>query len=524
MERTDSRSVLVVGAGPTGLLLAAQLAEAQVPVRVVDRRPDAVTESRAVAVHARALETLAGLGVADELLARGRRVSGFALWDGRRRLTRIDFGRLDSPFPFLLDVPQTHTERVLHDRLAARGVVVERATELVGLVDLGDGVTATLRGPHGPEAADASYVVGCDGAHSTVRRLLGIPFPGSRYADDWLLADVAVDWDRPPDDVHVVFNPGGRAVVFMPLPADRWRVIVYSAPGAPAGPPSPAEIAELVARRVPGPIALRDPSWTARFATHRRSAASYRRGRVFLAGDAAHLLSPAGGQGLNTGLLDAANLGWKLAAVLTAGASEQLLDSYEAERAPVGTQVLALSDRLLRLSAVTGSWRRAARSAAVPAVTHLPGVRARAAGRIAQLSVGYRGGPLTEPGGRAGLRAPGVLPAPGPACTLVVAGGPDDERRLRAWLDRAPGAVRLLRLAPPGTPPGAGVLSDPDGRLARWYRAGGGVHLIRPDGYLAASGTAAVERALQRLYGNSVAERSGSAQTRESWNSSPTSC
>jgi 2-polyprenyl-6-methoxyphenol hydroxylase-like FAD-dependent oxidoreductase len=382
--------VLIVGAGPTGLLLAAQLARRGVPVRLVDKQDTACGESRAVALHAGSVEMLDRIGLAEEFVARGRRVRAFSLWDGRRRLARIDFGALHSAFGFLLDIPQQETEAILAGYLARLGVQVERSTEVLGVAASADRVEVTARGPGGSTCdITAAYVVGCDGAHSTVRREAGVPFVGHGYPDDWLVADVAVDWDRPPDEVHVVFNPAGRATVCMPLPGDRWRVICYFASDRPdpAGPPTLEEVAELFAARVPGPATVSDASWLARFRTHRRHAARYRAGRVLLAGDAAHVCSPAGGQGMNTGLLEAENLAGKLAAVAAGDARSELLDCYEAERAPVAAQVLRLSHQLVRLSSLSAPWSRAVRGVAVPLLAGLPAFRSRAAHRIAQVDL-----------------------------------------------------------------------------------------------------------------------------------------
>jgi 2-polyprenyl-6-methoxyphenol hydroxylase-like FAD-dependent oxidoreductase len=486
--------VLVAGAGPTGLLLAGQLAHAGVPVRIVDRQPARCAESRALAVHARTLEMLDRLGLADEFVARGRRVRAFSMWDGRRRLARIDFGRLDSAFPFLLDIPQQETEAILAGYLARAGVGVERSTELVGLVPGADSVTVTLRCPV-ESSFPVRYVVGCDGAHSTVRRQAGLSFDGHGYPQDWLLADVALDWDRPADEVHIVFNPAGRATVCMPQPGDRWRVILYFA-GTRSGPPALEEVADLVAERVPGPVTVSDPTWLAAFRTHRRSASAYRAGRVFLAGDAVHIHSPAGGQGMNTGLLDADNLAWKLAAVVTGRAGARLLDTYQAERAPVAAQVLGLSHRLVRLSSLSAPWQRALRALAVPTVTALPAVRVRAARRISQVYVGYRGSSRL----RAGDRAPDAdgLTRRGEPVRLhqLLRGG----RHTLLLFDGArvaclPDDVRSVLIGDRG-----GIV-DHTGEAHRRYR-GHNAYLIRPDGYVAACGVDVIDRYLRDYSGD----------------------
>jgi 2-polyprenyl-6-methoxyphenol hydroxylase-like FAD-dependent oxidoreductase len=525
----DADQVLVVGAGPTGLLLAGQLARHGVRVRMVDKRANGSGESRALGIHARTLEMLDGMGLAEEFVAHGQRVRAFSMWDGRRRLARIDFGALDSAFPFLLDIPQSQTEAILRRHLARLGVGVERSTELVGLVPGRDEVEVAIRRPDGSvERSRVPYVVGCDGAHSSVRRHLGIPFDGHGYGEDWLLADLALDWDRSHDDLHIVFNPAGWATVLMPMRDGRWRVILYFAGdrrGAGA-PPTLGEVAGLVAERVPGPIAVSDPTWLASFRTHRRSAPAYRSGRVFLAGDAVHIHSPAGGQGMNTGLLDAQDLAWKLAAVIGAGASERLLDTYQAERGPVASQVLDLSHRLVRLSSLSVPWQRAARAIAVPVVTRLPGFRARAARRISQLYVHYRSSSLTEPPPRRAGRLRPRRPQPGDrapdAAGLTCRGEPvrlhqllrGPQHTLLFLTSAAEQTVRRLGPYRPHVRPlivvrdgdgapkvdGIEVANDLTGEAHRAYR-GTGPHLIRPDGYLAASGVDGIEAYLRRVFG-----------------------
>jgi len=511
----DTEPVVVVGAGPTGLLLAAELARHGAPVRIVDRRDGDCRESRALGVQARTLEMLDSLGLAGEFVARDARVRGFTMWDGRRRLARVEYSTLDTAFPFLLDIPQDETEAILRAHLARLGVEVEQGSEVLDLACADGHVALTARGlDEQTLTIRASYVVGCDGAHSTIRRLVGLPFDGHGYAHEWLLADVALDRDRSPDDVHIVFHASGRATVCMPLPGGRWRVILYFAGRWDAArPPALAEVAALVEERVPGPVAVSDPTWLATFQTHRRSAPAYRRGRVLLAGDAVHIHSPAGGQGMNTGLLDAHNLGWKLAAVLTSGASEALLHSYHAERAPIARDVLAPTHRLVQLTALSAPWQRAARGALVPLLAGLPPVRRQMARRISQLYAGYRTSPLCVGAVRSrhGRVRPGDR-APD-AGRLVVAGRP---ARLHELL-RGQGHVLLVV--------GVGAEDDAGALLCRWggqvRRVGidaamdadcevrrrfgpPALHLVRPDGHLAASGREAIEAYLGLVYGSAV--------------------
>src|SRR5919108_1233361 len=331
MRSTDT--VLVVGAGPTGLLLAGDLAAAGIACTVLERRADESNLTRAFAVHARTLELLDARGIADDLVATGTTVGTLRLF-GKFQL---DLSRLPSRFPFVLITPQYHTERLLTERAAALGAEIAHGAEVVGLRQDGGGVEVDVRQQGGTtRTRRAAYLVGADGVRSTVRQALGLPFPGRAVVRSMILADVRLD--HAPAEV-LTANASGDAFAFVAPFGDGWyRVIAWDRrrqlpDGAPVDPAEPPD----VTRRAPGTdLGMGDPRWMSRFHSDERQAPSYRVGRVFLAGDAAHVHSPAGGQGMNTGLQDAANLSWKLAQVVGGHASPELLDSYQAERHPVG--------------------------------------------------------------------------------------------------------------------------------------------------------------------------------------------
>jgi 2-polyprenyl-6-methoxyphenol hydroxylase-like FAD-dependent oxidoreductase len=298
--------VLVVGGGPTGLALAAQLRAYGTRFRIVDRSPDRVRESRALAVQPRTLEALAGFGVTDELVARGNPAMRLRMHLPRRvvSLRLFDIGLSDTAYPFLLFLSQAETESVLAGQLAARGVAVERGTELVRLEEKDAYVVCRLRGPDGSEeTVRARYVVGCDGAHSTVRAQAGIGFEGYAYPQTFLLADLEVD-GLEPDAVHT-YLAGNGMLFFFPLgsPAT-WRMLAMRPPDAPDAEVTVSLLQETVGRYTDDHLVLRDPAWMTDFRLHNRGAARYRAGRCFLAGDAAHIHSPAGAQGMNTGILE----------------------------------------------------------------------------------------------------------------------------------------------------------------------------------------------------------------------------
>ena len=411
---TADCQVLVVGAGPTGLVLAAQLLARGIRTRVIDKAAAPGEESRALGIHARALELLDTMGLADTFIARGHKVRRLRMYAGRKNLLDLGLARNGSRFGFVLHLPQCETEMLLRARVCELGGTIERGVELVRLGDNGPAVDATLRDAAGGVIEITSdYVVGCDGAHSRVRHELGLPFEGQPYAQDWLLADVALDGAGSDDAVHLFFRPNGMPLTCIPMGGHRWRVVMPNAGDRAGAPPTFEEIQEIVAQRAPRPITISDPNWLSCFRCQLRATTSYRRGRVLLAGDAAHVHSPAGGQGMNTGMLDADNLAWKLALVADGRAPDGLLDTYGQERLPVAAGVLGFTDKMVGLMTMRHPLKRAVRNAVLPTVTTLPAVQRRAAGRLSQTAVGYAPGPLVRPddirrGPKAGQRCADV--------------------------------------------------------------------------------------------------------------------
>lgn len=384
-----SIDVLVIGAGPTGLTLASELLHRGLTVRVVDQIETPTTWSRAIGVHARSLEILREMGVADALIARGQKLHGATLWSGGETLARLDFAELDTAYPFLLSVPQPDTEAVLHDLLVARGGKVERGVALRSFRQDGTGVTATLAKGDQAETVRAAWLVGCDGAHSTVRKGLDLAFEGDTYEDRFLLADVKVDWDTRDDRISTFFSDDGLVACF-PLPAGRWRLIM-TAPAGDDGAATPTldELQAVFGRRSGSGGNLSDLAWAARFRIHCRQVTAYRDDRVFVAGDAAHIHSPVGGQGMNTGIQDAHNLAWKLALVHRGDARDRLLDSYHDERHAVGRSVLRGTDVATRVGTLKAPAARAMRDQVARMLTGLEVIQHRVAREVAELTVGY---------------------------------------------------------------------------------------------------------------------------------------
>jgi 2-polyprenyl-6-methoxyphenol hydroxylase-like FAD-dependent oxidoreductase len=512
-ERGEA-DVLVVGAGPTGLTLAAQLHALGARLRIVDRQFDRVHESRALAVQPRTLEVLRGLGLAQTLVERGNRASQLRLHAGGRvvAVRLFDVGLEDTAYPFLLFISQAETESVLNEHLAEQGVHVERGVELVAFEAGEEAVLCTLR--HGDERTErlhARYLVGCDGAHSGVRHGAGIPFEGGAYPQTFVLGDLEVDGDLERDVGHAFLGVGGMLFFFPLARPATWRMLGIRPPGSEddheRAEPALTDLQAIADAFTGGSLRLRDPVWLTYFRLHHRHAASYRAGCVFLAGDAAHVHSPAGAQGMNTGIQEAWNLGWKLALVAKGIADQALLDTYETERRPIGRFVLRFTDRAATIATSESRMLRLLRSQLVPRLAPLVlrSTTARAYGyrTLAQLRIHYRRSPAAEEGEQALRRGPKPgdrLPdarlsrdgqagwlhnaVAAPSFHLLLCGPADgwDSDRLAALQERHGGLLVVHLLAREAAP---GALHDLDGQaFARLGVEGAAQYLVRPDGHI----------------------------------------
>jgi 2-polyprenyl-6-methoxyphenol hydroxylase-like FAD-dependent oxidoreductase len=471
--------VLVVGAGPTGLTLAAHLLARGVRTRVIDKDPGTPRLSRAIGIAPRTLETLDMMGIADRFLDEGHRVRGIRLYAGSKSLLGIDMAHSGSPYRFLLSLPQQRTETLLRTRVAELGGNVETGVELLDFTAGQAAVRARVREETGRERTiTAGFIVGCDGAHSRVRHLLAAPFTGQPYPWDWVLADAHLDWHGTPNEVHVFTRPDGLPMLCVPITPELWRVSLPT-PGDRGGlMPTLEEVQGLVDERGPGGIEVSDPETLTTFRCQIRSTSVYRRGRALLAGDAAHIHSPAGGQGMNTGILDATNLAWKLALVVSKRAPDGLLDSYGAERASVAAQVLGFTEKMVRFGTAPRSLNCTVRNAALPAL-RLPAVQRRLAGRMAQTLVRYPGDPLTRPA------RVGGLPRPGARMSNVAVHTVDGQDTLHAVLRRGRLVLRVAGGMQPDLAPYRDQVEVVSAPLGRSH----GCVLVRPDGYVAAVGT-----------------------------------
>ncbi|WP_329097488.1 FAD-dependent monooxygenase [Actinomadura citrea] len=378
----ESTGVLVVGAGPVGLSLAASLRQKGVDAVLLDRAAEGPNTSRAAVVHARTLEALREIDVTGELVERGIIVPRFTVRERDRVLLTVEFGDLPTDFPYTLLVPQNVTEEVLLGRLHAAGGLVHRPFEVTDLAQDEDGVTATLADG---ERIRAAYAVGTDGMHSTVREHAGIAFEGDAYPQSFILADVHLDWGGGSEEVMLFFSSEGVTVV-APLPGGRHR-IVATVDEAPQD-PTAADVQALLDARGPRrhPALIKDVVWSSRFRVHHRLAAHYRAGRVFLAGDSAHVHSPAGGQGMNTGIQDALGLAGKLAAVINDGAPDSVLDEYEAERRPIAEQVVSFTDKMTNVATMGSPVLRGVRNTLLRTLDWIPAVHRTMAMNLSELS------------------------------------------------------------------------------------------------------------------------------------------
>jgi 2-polyprenyl-6-methoxyphenol hydroxylase-like FAD-dependent oxidoreductase len=584
----DMPPVLIVGAGPTGLAAAMSLARARIPVRLIDKaaRPD--PHSRAIGIQARTLELLEQHRLIEPFLELGHRARAANLYSNGQRLARLDFDPLQTRYPYLLFLEQSVTERLLTEHLETLGVEVERGIELAMFSQGSAGINATLQRSNGhTETLHPSYMIAADGARSGIRHRLGMNFAGKTFEQTFLLADLLADSDWPDDEFHIFASGDGLAALF-PMGNGRYRLIAdhpaldaangnaaqtgaaaagsgdasphdtYASgdehgraersaphtspqppgerhaahPSAAGSPPQPAPTLDacrtLAAARVHRPLTLTDLRWSGYFHLNSRMVEQLRAGRVFLAGDSAHVHSPAGAQGMNTGMQEAFNLGWKLARVLSGGAPDRLLDTYHLERHPIEREVLRQSSFITHIAEADHGPLKLLRDRVMPVLASLGPLRDAARAQISELAIQYRRSPLTlervlDGGPRAGERAPDALVhvvdgplgrAPGTGClfdlhdpaffSLFVLLAPEDaddaphdkpEPALRRKPVRAedierftaevdallPGAVRIWRVTD--------AVGDRGPLLAESYgRTRPSFYLVRPDGYVCARG------------------------------------
>ena len=381
---TTSHDVVIVGAGPTGLSLGAELRRLGVPALILDKQGAGENTSRACVVHARTLEVLEPLGVTSELVQRGVVVSIFRIRDRSHVLATVSFKDLKTAYPFTLMCPQDRVEQTLLQRLEALGGEVQRPCEVIEIRPAEEHIQVQWQNGEGSRTTLAKWVVGCDGAHSVVREQASIPFEGGAYEESFILADVEMDWPLDREEVTLFYSGKGLMVV-APLPGNHYRIVATVEQAAKE--PSVADFESVLQERGPGngAISIRHMAWSSRFHIQHRVAKVLRRGNILLAGDAAHVHSPAGGQGMNTGIQDAVSLASALQQTLQSG-DDAVLKKWQKERLKVAHAVVDLTDRMTKVATISSPALKVLRNTAVELIGNIPFATHAAAERLAELS------------------------------------------------------------------------------------------------------------------------------------------
>jgi 2-polyprenyl-6-methoxyphenol hydroxylase-like FAD-dependent oxidoreductase len=502
-EMSDTQ-VLIVGAGPTGLVLAYWLTRRNVRVRIIDKLAEPGTTSRALVVHARTLEFYRQLGLADDVVKRGREFTAANLWVRGREVGRVGFGAMGqglSPFPYMLVYAQDEHERMLIEKLRQLGVEVERGTEFVGCEVRGESVAARLRTANGAEeTCTADYVAGCDGAHSAVRHAIGASFPGGTYAHMFYVADVMAAGPVMNGELHVALDEADFLAVF-PLHENgqaRLIGIVREDLLGKGDQLAWQDVSTTVIERLG--IKVSHVNWFSTYHVHHRVADRFYAGRIFLLGDAAHIHSPVGGQGMNTGIGDAVNLAWKLAAVVANTASPQRLDSYQPERIAFARRLVATTDRAFTFVTSTGRIARFVRVQVVPRLLPLlfrsVTIRRFMFRTVSQIAINYRNSPISK--GRSGkLHAGDRLPWVPPDEPIAAPTSNFDPLKSLDWQVHTYGKCEpaVAEFCKARGLPLHEFPWSPAAERASLYD--GAAYLIRPDGYIGLTSTEAQPATLE---------------------------
>ena len=514
-------TVLVVGAGPTGMTAAMELSRLGIPVRLVEKTAKPATTSRAVGVQARTLELFEQRGIAAQLVGRGNQGVAVSAYGGGKRVFRLEFKSLDSKYKYILFVSQAETEATLRDAIGKNGVKIEWETSLIGFAQAehGDTVTAILQHSDGAlENLSCAYLVSAEGAHSTVRETLGLAFEGKSLTEQYALGDLHIDGDLADSDVHVFSSEHGFLGMF-PMGNKRFRLIASNPISKPSKDTEPSieELQRLYDQRSPIPAKFHDMTWSSWFHINSRMIHQLRSGRIFLGGDSAHIHSPAGAQGMNTGIQDMIDLSWKLAMVLKGEAKEEILDTYATDRVPVIRNVLTKTEGLTKAIGEENPIFRSVFNHLAPWFVGTDFVQHNSTERMSQLSLNYRESALSVSHSssgslKAGDRLPDlrvvVLNKEGstdqqpetssifhlmdPSGLTLFYSNISEPSKTHARINSALGAWhRLMR----GHQIAAG--SDIDGKVFKdLFGAASSILLVRPDGYIAFVGN---EEAIPQL-------------------------
>ncbi|HEX4056560.1 MAG TPA: FAD-dependent monooxygenase [Tepidisphaeraceae bacterium] len=407
--------VLIVGAGPTGLMAAIELLRQGVRCRIIDKAAHGSMTSKALAVQARTLEYFDRLGLAGKAVEAGLPLHGLRMFSDRKPVFQFDIDAIHSTYNFILAYPQSATENLLREHLQRQGVAVEFSTELTSFTQDSSGIQAQLNHAGNQQTFGASWLLGCDGAHSIVRHSAQIPFAGHAFEESFALADLKLDWDGPRDRPSIYLHAGRLAAIF-PMKGDLWRLVVETPVAETTGDPTIQEFQRALDEWGPPQAKAHDAIWMSRFKISQRQVSTYRNGRVFLAGDAAHIHSPIGGQGMNTGIQDVVNLAWKLALEVHGHAAPALLDTYDAERRLVGQRLLRATGAATKAILSESRLIESVRDMIAHVLLSFGFVRERIQQAVSQIGVNYRTSPIVheaapyDPDPKAGDRAPEMPP------------------------------------------------------------------------------------------------------------------
>ncbi|MEP6715687.1 MAG: FAD-dependent monooxygenase [Terriglobia bacterium] len=394
MDGKLDTDVLIAGAGPVGLFLANECARRNLRYQIVEARAAQSEHSKALAILPRTLEIFDMAGIATPFVAAANRVTSVAIITHGRTLVEMPFAPEESPYPFIAMVPQDTTERLLFEELQKKGGGVQYETTFAGAVQDAEGVDVTLEHQGGSFHRRAAFVVGCDGAHSAVRKAMGLTMEGGEYPDSFMLADIETNESLPANQLQLCPSEFGPAAIFPMSPTRRRLVATVERTEGEA--PTLAVVRSILEQRGPAGFEAHSLYWSSYFRIHHRRAATLRVGRMFIAGDAAHIHSPFGGQGMNTGLHDVWNLVWKLDLYLNGHGSDALLDTYTAERVPVIRSVIEMTDILTKAMGTPNRFAQALRNAVIPMVSRLAPVQHAFVKRLSELGIAYPSSPIVE--------------------------------------------------------------------------------------------------------------------------------
>ncbi len=515
MAIVEKTSVLIAGAGATGMTAALELMRFGIPARLIDQMEAPAITSRAVGVQARTLEEMELRGLADQFVRLGHPAQGGSIYGAGKRIFRLDFTRIESRYNFLLFLSQAETERILREALATKGVAIERGVRMVAFAQQPFRVTATLQHRDGSlEEVSTAFLISAEGAHGIVRSSLDLPFKGRTLDESYALGDLQIDGDLPDSDFHIFSSEHGFVGLF-PMGGSHFRLIASNPISKPSKDTEPGleELQTIYDQRSHIPAQFRELIWSSWFHINSRMVERLKIGRVFLAGDAAHIHSPAGAQGMNTGMQDMMNLGWKLALVLKDKASERLLDTYEQDRIPVMRSVLTRAEGLTEIIGAENPMVRGVFNHLAPWIAGTNFVQENATDRMSQLALSYRESPLSEDHHydgslHAGDRVPDL------PLQIVQGNGEREDRRLFSLLDPSSFTLlfvnisdaailyrQIVRVLEPWRELIEGVwVEPPSGAGQNIFREHFGsvpmLLLIRPDGYIGFRGS---EHLTQRL-------------------------